>query len=433
MLKNEPYGAELLRIFQKICEEVRDIHEEAREIYRRKNWIPWEVALASGQEAFQHTILRCICSAVAKWLSRYSVVLNHGTTIQTPPSISRNGWATYLDLTLLLGAVASEGGLHPILIRSDKGPILGVILGCNVHEPKDAQDLLELKNKKRLFLLSPEPLLRQGSNDPDDFQLYDLASCSFDPNLSYFVLDLSWTVEQWLNHLLERSVFRVLAPDKHLSGTGFFIGEDGGALTCDHVLFLDRDRRRPIWDKDEYIDILFQDRPLRARLERRWEHEDIAMLSVDINQQEFPGFEPLPLNSYYEPGDEVLCYGFKENTPYTRGVPNYGNIRTDRPRTKVLFEDDVVQEVIIIEGDFGPGLSGSPLVSLVTGGVIGIQTGRHWDRVYDYARKDYIQSPHSFAIPIDKVEGFFHDDRPRFIPPSGEVSPDGQPEEARGH
>ncbi|MHC4954666.1 MAG: tetratricopeptide repeat protein [Planctomycetota bacterium] len=162
----------------------------------------------------------------------------------------------------------------------------------------------------------------------------------------------------------------------HSTGTGFIISKQGYLLTNHHVVF-DRETGKPhtqfviAWDegmkrpkKPAKLINLFYDTAYR---DVHSHGTDIAMLKIE------PGdYEPWPLTplSAVEPGDRVVSLGFPSrgmmsgiSITITTGVVTRFN-RGPKGKVQTIYTDAAITH----------GSSGGPCVSLVTGGVIGLNT-----------------------------------------------------------
>ncbi|MCG3177970.1 MAG: hypothetical protein BIFFINMI_00293 [Phycisphaerae bacterium] len=183
------------------------------------------------------------------------------------------------------------------------------------------------------------------------------------------------------------SVVSVVAdgPDGAGTGTGFIISRDGYILTNCHVVY-DLEHGHPQktfyveWDESlkkhrEYarlVDYRFELSPYAES-----QHGvDIALLKIDAGD-----YEPMPLTpiSCVEAGDGVVTMGFPSRSlmpgvsiTITRGVVTRFNRGPDGRLVSFLTDAAITH-----------GNSGGPCVSLVTGGVVGLNT--------------WLPQPHKFA------------------------------------
>jgi len=159
------------------------------------------------------------------------------------------------------------------------------------------------------------------------------------------------------------------------SGTGFLISKSGYLLTNWHVIF-DRKRKKP-WSqfRVEWDPTLHRKpRPAKligyraqARFAKHTHGTDIALLKIEPG--DYPALPLTPLRDV-QPGDGVVTLGFPSRgllqglaITITRGVVTRFN-RDPTGNVRSIFTDAAITH----------GSSGGPCVSLVTGGVIGLNT-----------------------------------------------------------
>ncbi len=181
-----------------------------------------------------------------------------------------------------------------------------------------------------------------------------------------------------------KSVVAVMASDDGrtfpASGSGFFIRADGYLLTNDHVIFNEAEGRpwryfRIRWSNDLGLDDEDAELVARVRTDSRIEAglintgEDMALLRVSgVGPYDAIPLSPLERTQV---GDPIITIGFPITTRFDARVSttiSSGSVS----RFNRDAEDRI--ETIITDAKIAPGNSGGPAVSLVTGGVVGLNT-----------------------------------------------------------
>lgn len=177
--------------------------------------------------------------------------------------------------------------------------------------------------------------------------------------------------------LIERSVVAICgyrAEPQYIRGSGFIGWKDGTIVTADHVI-VDRKQNRVIdplyciWP-DHPQALVFPLKVVKRFTEER-EGKDVAILKVAA--PELPG--PLPflrISETYEIGDRIVIAGFPDAFGKGKLWPLFrqGIIAS----TRYGLENSSAKAAILDLRSV-PGFSGSPVIDLRHGAVIGVFTG----------------------------------------------------------
>jgi hypothetical protein len=167
-----------------------------------------------------------------------------------------------------------------------------------------------------------------------------------------------------ISESLRKAVVAILDDNGKVFGTGFFVTPDGYILTCYHVIekFLSAKK----------VDIRTAE---GGKLQATFEEDrscpdkdiDFAILRVDDSGH----FSCLPLGSDFEVGDEWYSLGYVYPSTYDCDS-NQGTIFSKPPRLDSDNYDIRLKSELPIRG----GFSGSPLLNMNTGKVIGVIKSR---------------------------------------------------------
>jgi hypothetical protein len=153
-----------------------------------------------------------------------------------------------------------------------------------------------------------------------------------------------------LTELFRRCVVRVIVG--HSSGTGFFVSP-GFVITCSHVV------NSPSVERGNTISIIWNQVDYPAEVLNRLpeEYPDLALLRVTLLEHPC-----VYLDESLEVGTKLYIYGHPDDYP-------------DGDSTTVEFEGFTGYSKILLKlkgGQIRPGLSGSPILNLSSGGVCGV-------------------------------------------------------------
>lgn len=169
---------------------------------------------------------------------------------------------------------------------------------------------------------------------------------------------------------LTEFIIRILSPQGRTSGTGFVVSPDGLIATCSHVVQSEGSQRRGD-PRPEYVEVIFHatGECRRAKVEPEWwkpyDAEDVAILRVE---GDLPAeVKALPLgSSMSSKGHSFETFGFSDANP-DEGLAGTGQILGETTVAGVRVLQLRSQEV-------AQGMSGSPVVDVDSGIVVGVVT-----------------------------------------------------------
>jgi|MudIll2142460700_1097286.scaffolds.fasta_scaffold12582_2 hypothetical protein len=358
---------------------------------------PWSELARQRQAAIQKTMLICLYQAMADWVKKNRVVRRTiGTatgsiSIRSPVKIRHERSATELDLAFLFAALAISQGYHAALMVPEAAGMAGAVLAL-AAEP-DIQSAVE---SGFLHTLTFSQVFKKYRADFRGSDRYYEASCrGLEKNERYVMVPLESEAAAWLRFplYLEKAVFNILTRDGFPKGTGFFVTRDGYALTCNHVLKGTGNLK--VYDKKNRFSIRFLGNNYESSAERfppfTKRKDDIAVIRVNVDREDFPGFNPLPLGNDYHAGLVACLRGFDRSDTYPLGSFYGADVSFIEKDTAVnIYEEksalandvEVLQTpakklVKLTDGTFAPGLSGAPVVRMDTGRVFAVHRG--WD------------------------------------------------------
>jgi hypothetical protein len=385
------------------AEALPKIASSAQRRYAELNSSPtWSELVRQRQAAIQKTMLVCLYQAMADWVKKNNVVrraigrATDSISIRSPVKIRYERSATELDLTFLFAALAISQGYHASLMVPEAAGLAGAVLAL-ATEP-DIQSAVE---SGTLHTLTFSQVFKKYRADFRGSDRYYEASCrGLEKNESYVMLPLESEVAARLRFplYLERAVFNILNRDGVPRGTGFFVTRDGYAFTCRHVLR--KKNKQPVYDKKNRFTIRFLGTDYEKSAERfvqfyRWRN-DIAVIRVKVDREDFPEFNPLPLGNDYHAGLEACLRGFDRPNTYPLGSFYGADVSSIEKATAVnIYEEKSAQpndvEVLqtpskklvkLTDGTFVPGLSGAPVIRMDTGRVFAVHRG--WDEAKNW-------------------------------------------------
>lgn len=179
-------------------------------------------------------------------------------------------------------------------------------------------------------------------------------------------------------HELSKCIFKIIDPYDGAISTGFFISENGLALTAYHVVH-PKGQKQP----HRTMRIKYQGADLVARLiiPENSDFDKLAKKDIAVLKVEGSGFQAA---SVATPDPEllkdrrVLAVGFQEQDLFADAVPIYGKVHSDFPVQRVRFDPREAQDCLIIVFEnfrYLPGMSGSPILDVDSRHVIAMQTG----------------------------------------------------------
>lgn len=180
---------------------------------------------------------------------------------------------------------------------------------------------------------------------------------------------------QWLEENIKPAILCVEAGEER--GTGFFIHPQGYFLTCDHVIRHARKKSSKISVKISQVQMksesVISDTWIECEVKFAHEPSDIALLKLRGRGKKLP-YLPLASASYKTtPLEEFILPGY----PLSGKTNDALQVYTGRISSWSEESDRLGYSRLYIEGEAKSGNSGSPVISLETGYVIGLLQGSH--------------------------------------------------------
>lgn len=180
---------------------------------------------------------------------------------------------------------------------------------------------------------------------------------------------------QWLEENIKPAILCVEAGEER--GTGFFIHPQGYFLTCDHVIRHARKKSSKISVKISQVQMksesVISDTWIECEVKFAHELSDIALLKLRGSGEKLPY---LPLESASReitPLEDFILPGY----PLSGKTNDAFQVYTGHISSGPEDSDHLGYSRFYIEGEAKSGNSGSPLISLKTGRVIGLLQGSH--------------------------------------------------------
>lgn len=384
------------KILSKILKStaVNKIATDAEELYNEMNPIvPWSEVETNKLVSFEKNKLIFLLKGLFEWLtanrvSRQGLDDPSGNIgIRTPATIKIAKKASVVDLSFFFAAIATAERYSASLLLPANGKVSESLLILTT-----SPDTTASIESGTAHILNFLPLFDQTAalNDPRGSDLYENASNhDLTENDQCYLIPLipsksEEESQRLLISFLKSAVFSPLSREGYPKGGGFFISEEGYALTSYHLLFEKYNPEigkysQPIFNRKNQFTIRYfgKDYPYSAEWFPKFSNqdEDFAVIRVGENFSDAPPFNILPLSADYTPGADVCLFGFDEPDAAPLGQFHRAAISNIEPETAVPLKKGALQQAVkLLYGTFDYGLSGSPVINMDTGCVFAIQS-----------------------------------------------------------